>query len=142
MTRRALFITLASLIVLSPSAFAQLTSDEAAILQRIDVNRTLTMTRQLSDDVVKNNSGVGAGSAVAGSADEKALADFIEQQLRSIGLKTRQESFPVRRYEYGPVTLTAGGKRLDAVSLHAAGGTWGRRDGVAYERGNDAADRH
>src|SRR5262245_48650494 len=142
MTRRALFIALASLVLLSASAFAQLSSDEAAILQRIDVNRTLTMTRQLSEDVVKNNSGVGAGSAVAGSADEKALADYIEKELRGIGLQTRQEFFPVRHYEYGSVTLTAAGKRLDAVSLHAAGGTWGTRDGVAYARGNDGADRH
>src|SRR5262245_36696370 len=136
MSRRASFITTASFLLLPSSAFSQLISDEAAILQRIDVNRTLTMTRQLSEDIVKNNSGVGAGSAVAGSADEKALADYIEKELRGLGVQTRQELFPVRHYEYGAVTLTAAGKRLDAVSLHAAGGTWGTRDGVAYARGN------
>ena len=142
MTGRASILTIASVLTLSLPLAAQVASDETAMLQKLDVNRTLAMTRQLSEDIVKNNSGVGAGSAVAGSADEKALADFIEQQLRAIGLKTRQEYFPVRHYEYGPVTLTAAGKRLDAVSLHAAGGTWGTRDGVPYRRGNDGADRH
>ena len=124
------------------TAGAQLTADERAIVDRLDVSRTLAATRRLSEDIVKNNSGVGAGSAVAGSADEKALADDIERQLKALGLQTHQEFFPVRHYEYGPVTLTAAGKRLDAVSLHAAGGTWGTRDGVSYARGNDGADRH
>src|SRR5262245_22492564 len=141
MRTRASLIAI-SMAVAATSASAQVAPDEAAILQKLDVNRTLTMTRVLSEDIVKNDSGVGAGSAVAGSADEKKLADYIEQQLRGLGLQTRQEFFPVRHYEYGPVTLTAANKRLDAVSLHAAGGTWGTRDGVAYARGNDGADRH
>src|SRR5262245_50525129 len=131
-----------SMAVAATSASAQVAPDEAAILQKLDVNGTLTMTRVLAEDIVKNNSGVGAGSAVAGSADEKKLADYIEKELRGLGLQTRQEFFPVRHYEYEPVTLTAAGKRLDAVSLHAAGGTWGTRDGVAYARGNAGADRH
>jgi hypothetical protein len=142
MTARASILAVASLLALTSPVAAQVSADETAMLQKLDVNRTLSMTRQLSEDVVKNNSGVGAGSAVAGSADEKALANFIERQLHEMGLNTRQESFPVRHYEYGPVTLTAAGKRLDAVSLHAAGGTWGTRDGVAYARGNDGTDRH
>src|SRR6476646_2132619 len=116
MTARATILAVASVLTLTSPLAAQVTSDETAMLQKLDVNRTLSMTRQLSEDVVKNNSGVGAGSAVAGSADEKALANFIERQLHEMGLNTRQENFPVRHYEYGPVTLTAAGKRLDAVS--------------------------
>ena len=38
--------------------------------------------------------------------------------------------------------LTAAGKRIDAVSWHSGGGTWGTLDGVAYARGNDGTDRH
>jgi hypothetical protein len=129
-------------LFLPAAAAAQTTAEERALLERLDVNRTLASIRHFSEDVVKNNSGVGAGSAVAGSADEKALADDIERQLRALGLQVHQEPFPVRHYEYGPVTLTAAGKRLDAVSLHAAGGTWGTRDGVAYARGNEGSDRH
>src|SRR5215468_5074203 len=121
MTARASILTIVSLLALASLPAAQVMPDETAMLQKLDVNRTLGLTRRLSEDIVKNNSGVGAGSAVAGSADEKALADFIERQLRAIGVKTRQESFPVRHYEYGPVMLTAAGQRLDAVSLHAAG---------------------
>jgi hypothetical protein len=132
-----LFISLCAI-----DASAEMTPAERAILNRLDVSRTLEQIRHLSENVVKNDSGVGAGSAVAGSADEKALADYVEQQLRSLGLQTRQELFPVRHYEYGRVTLTAAGKAIDAVSLHAAGGTWGSRDGVPYARGNDGVDRH
>ena len=48
----------------------------------------------------------------------------------------------MRHYEYGEVILTAAGKSIPAISLHAAGGTWGTRDGVAYARGNDGPGRH
>ena len=124
------------------SASADMTAAERALLNRLDLDRTLKGIRRLSEDVIRNDSGVGAGSAVAGSADEKALADEVEKQLRGLGLQPRQEFFPVRHYEYGRVTLTAAGTPIDAVSLHAAGGTWGSRDGVPYARGNDGADRH
>jgi hypothetical protein len=127
-------------VMLAASA-APLTSDEQRLLSRLDVPRTLVLMKQLSEDVVTNRSGAGVGTAVAGSADEKALADFIEPQMKALGLAVHQEPFPVRHYEYGEVMLTANGRRLDAISLHAAGGTWGTRDGVAYARGNDGADR-
>ena len=134
-------LALALATIASSVIMADATPDERAVLQRIDVTRTLTLMRQLSEDVVKNRSGAGVGTAVAGSADEKKLADFIEQRLKALGVSVRQEPFPVRHYEYGEVTLSAGGRSLDAVSLHAAGGTWGTRDGVAYARGNDGANR-
>jgi hypothetical protein len=118
------------------------TSDEQAMLARIDVQRALTTMKQLSEDVVKNHSGAGVGTAVAGSADEQALADFIEQRMKSVGLEVHQERFPVRHYEYGEVALTVDGRAIPAISLHAAGGTWGTRDLVPYARGNDGPARH
>jgi hypothetical protein len=142
MRRPTLPLLLALAGILSPAISADTTSDERAILQRIDVSRTLSLMKRLSEDVVSNQSGAGAGTAVAGSADEKALADFIAQRMKALGLDVRLERFPVRHYEYGEVTLTAGGKRIPAISLHAAGGTWGTRDGVPYARGNDGPGRH
>src|SRR5213593_3798229 len=127
-------------IVAAPRA--DVAPDERTVLQRIDVSRVLATMKALSEDVVKNQSGAGVGTAVAGSADEKALADFVEQKMKAVGLAVHQERFPVRHYEYGEVTLTAGGRSIPAVSLHAAGGTWGKRDGVPYARGNDGAERH
>jgi hypothetical protein len=127
-------LALVTAVVVASQPTAGLLPEERALLDRLDVDRTLATIRHLSEGIVRNNSGAGAGSAIAGSADEKALADYIEQQLRSLGLATRQEPLPVRHYEYGSVTLTAAGKPIDAVSLHAAGGTWGTRDGVPRAR--------
>jgi hypothetical protein len=135
-------VTCVVALVLAPSLAGDTTPDEQAVLARIDVQRALATMKQLSEDIVKNRSGAGAGTAVAGSADEQALADFIEQRMKSLGLEVHQERFPVRHYEYGEVTLTAGGKTLPAISLHAAGGTWGTRDGVPYARGNDRTADH
>ena len=121
---------------------AQLTPAEQALLNRLDVARTVAVTRRFSEEIVDNRSGVGAGSVVAGSADEKLVANVIEQEFRNMGITSvRQEPFPVRHYEYGEVVLTADGEPIEAVSLHAAGGTWGTRDGVPYARGNDGDGR-
>ena len=65
MTARTSILTIVTLLALTSLPAAQVLPDEAAVLQKLDVNRTLGLTRQLSEDVVKNNSGVGAGSAVA-----------------------------------------------------------------------------
>ena len=142
MRMRTTSIVLAFAVVASAAVMADSTPEERAALARLDVPRTLALMKQLSDDVVKNRSGAGAGTAVAGSADEKALADFIEQRMKALGLDVRQERFPVRHYEYGEVMLTAAGKSIPAISLHAAGGTWGTRDGVPYAHGNDGPGRH
>ena len=93
-------------LVLAPSLAGDTTPDEQAVLTRIDVQRALATMKQLSEDVVKNRSGAGVGTAVAGSADEQALADFIEQRMKALSLDVHQERFPVRHYEYGEVTLT------------------------------------
>jgi hypothetical protein len=143
MTRRRVALTCAAAaVVLTASIAGETTPDEQAVLARIDVQRALATMKQLSEDVVKNRSGAGVGTAVAGSADEQALADFIEQRMKSLGLDVRQERFPVRHYEYGEVTLTVDRRTIPAISLHAAGGTWGTRDRVPYARGNDGPSRH
>ena len=121
---------------------AQLKPAEQSLLDRLDVARTVAVTRRFSEEIVDNRSGVGAGSVVAGSPDEKLVANVIEQEFRNMGITSvRQEPFPVRHYEYGEVILTAAGEPIEAVSLHAAGGTWGTRDGVPYARGNDGGGR-
>ncbi|MGD1094383.1 MAG: M28 family peptidase [Bryobacteraceae bacterium] len=125
-------------VVLSPvMAFGELTEAEQSVLSRLDTARVIADLQRLSEGVIKTRSGAGAGTAVAGSPEEKALADTISQEMKKIGLTVRQETYPVRRYDYGEVSLTAGGKSIRAISLHAAGGTWGTRDGVAYARGNE-----
>ncbi|HEX7795802.1 MAG TPA: M28 family peptidase [Vicinamibacterales bacterium] len=132
------YIAVAIAILLFPvSARAEISTDEKALLARIDVTRALAMVRHLSQEVVTTSTGAGKGTAVAGSAEEKALADVIERELRSAGLAVRQEPFPVRHYQYGPVALTVNGQPIEAISLHAGGGTWGERDGVPYRRGNE-----
>ncbi len=132
----SLLLTAALLVVGAAPASAEITPAEKALLARLDVTRALAMVRHLSQDVVTTRSGAGAGTAVAGSVEEKALADAIEQELSRAGLAVRQERFPVRHYEYAPVLLTGNGRPIEAISLHAAGGTWGLRDGVPYRRGN------
>ena len=134
---RALFLSGVIAIAYASAARAEVTSDEKALLARIDVNRALAMVRHLSQDVVTTTTGAGKGTAVAGSPEEKALADAIERELTGAGLKVRQERFPVRRYQYSRVTLTGNGQPIEAISLHAGGGTWGERDGVPYRRGNE-----
>jgi hypothetical protein len=135
----ALLVTLAMAAALvAPAARAALSPAEQRLLARLDAGRTLKDIRRISQDVVKAPSGLGAGTVVSGSAEEKVLAADLAASMRAIGLAVRFEDFPVRSYHYGPVTLTANGVALPAISLHAAGGTWGTRDGVGYARGNDA----
>jgi type II secretory pathway component PulM len=59
---------------------ADVAPDERAILQRLDVARALATMKALSEDVVKNRSGAGVGTAVAWRADKNALAHCIEQR--------------------------------------------------------------
>ena len=127
------------LLVLVPgTVLADLTPSERQLLDQLDADRTASMIRHISEGIVRNRSGAGSGTAVAGSQDEQALADAIEQELKGLGISVRQEPFPVRHYEYGEVLLTASGNPVSAVSLHAAGGTWGTFDGVPYARGTES----
>ncbi len=118
-------------------AFAQLTTSERSALDKVNPARAIADLRRLSEGVVKTRSGAGDGTADAGTPEEKALADAIAQDLKKIGLAVRTEPFPLRRYTFGEVKLSAAGKPIRAISLHAAGGTWGTRDGVPYTKGNE-----
>jgi Iap family predicted aminopeptidase len=125
--------------ILTPfAAHAQISGGEQKLLNSLDAARVASQIQFFSEGVVKTHSGAGDGTAVAGSAEERQLADAIAQEMKKIGLEVRREPFAVRAYEYGPVSLSANGKPIMAISLHAAGGTWGTRDGVPYARGNEA----
>ena len=134
------FVVLAA-IAAPLGILAQISSAEWKVLDSLDAARVTAQIRFLSEGVINTPSGAGDGTAVAGSAEERALADIIAQEMSKIGLNVRREPFPVRAYEYGPVSLTANGKPMTAISLHAAGGTWGTKDGVPYSHGNEAS-RH
>jgi Peptidase family M28 len=126
----------------SPLAAQPPSRDERAVLDALDVARTYDRMKWISEEVVRNRSGAGIGTAVSGSEDESRLADFVESELGRIGLSVKRETFPVRAYEYGEVSLRVGKDELPAVSLHSAPGTWGLVDGVAYRRGNREDGRH
>jgi len=119
-----------------PNAGGQLSPTESRILSALDSDRTIALTRRLSEELVKNDSGAGAGSAIAGSADERLLAGFIEAEMTRMGLEVRRESFPVHAYDYGKVLLRAAGKQLPAITQHSGAGTWGTAERVPYRKGN------
>ena len=124
-----------------PIAGGQLSPTESRILSALDSDRTIALARRLSEDLVNNNSGAGAGSAIAGSADERLLAGFIEAEMTGMGLDVRRESFPVHAYDYGEVSLRAFGRQLPAITQHSGGGTWGTAEGVPYTMGNTSGGR-
>jgi len=115
----------------------RLTPAEKKILSSLDAERAAKEIQHLSTGIVDNDSGAGAGSATGGGADEKKIADFVEQEMKGIGLAVNVEPFPVRHYEWGKVSLRTNGKSLEAIG----GGTWGTKDGVPYARG-DAESGH
>jgi len=133
----SLTFALSTVIVATPflsqaQSATQLSLEESKILSELDADRTGKEIQHLSTGIVDNDSGAGAGSAIAGTADEKKIADAVEQEMKSIGLAVHTEPFPVRRYEYGKVSLKANGASLQAIG----GGTWGTKDGVPYAKGN------
>jgi hypothetical protein len=141
--RNSSAIRLFSLVVFVLQAFpsrAQLsdppTTAEREILSKLDADRTGKEIQRLSVGVVDNDSGAGAGTAIAGSADEKNIADAVAEEMKTIGLDVHTEPFPVRHYEYGKVSLKVNGMSIEAISPHTGGGTWGTIDGVPYTRGN------
>ena len=83
MNFRLVAFTIAFFMCLLPCRVStQLKPAEQALLERLDVARTVAATRRFSEEIVENRSGVGAGSVVAGSADEKLVANVIEQEFR------------------------------------------------------------
>ncbi len=132
----------AIMLLAGPShAGEQLSPTESQILSALDSDRTIALTRRLSEELVKNDSGAGAGSAIAGSADERLLAGFIEAEMKQMGLEVRRESFPVHAYDYGKVVLRAAGKELPAITQHSGSGTWGAVERVPYTKGNTSGGR-
>jgi len=129
---------LITMAISAPIARAELSPDELRILGRLDAQRALDDIRRISQGTFGAPSGLGAGTVVSGSPGEKALATDIAASLRALGLEVRLEEFAVRAYNYGPAALTVNGSATAAISLQAAGGTWGNRDGVTYARGNEA----
>ncbi len=123
------------------SAHAQISPDEQGLLDALDPTAVVSLTRRLSEEVGVGPSGAGYGSAIAGSPAEKALADFIENEMHARGFDVVRERFPVRSYDYGEVKLRVDGSAVEAITLHSSRGTWGVRDGVEYANGNEDAGR-
>ena len=138
MRRTRLASSFAAIMLLAGLSHAggQLSPTESQILSALDTDRTIALTRRLSEELVKNDSGAGAGSAIAGSADERLLAGFIEAEMKRLGLEVRRESFPVHAYDYGEVLLRASGRQLPAITQHSGAGTWGTAERVPYTKGN------
>jgi hypothetical protein len=129
------------ILIGAQTAGAQVSSEERKLLDALDEAAVVSLTQRLSEEVGVAPSGAGYGSAVAGSPEEKALADFIEKEMRARGFEVARERFPVRRYEYGEVTLRMDGSAVSAITLHSSTGTWGLRDGIEYSNGNEESGR-
>jgi hypothetical protein len=121
--------------VVAASACTAPCGDEQRLLKKLDAARVLEETRLFSE-AVDDPSGLGMGTASAGSEQEAALADYVEEKFRALGLETERHTFPVRVFRYGPVSLTVDGESLPAVILYGSPGTYGTRDGQGYKRGN------
>ena len=117
---------------------AAISAAEQQVLNSLSAPSALEDLRRLSTAPTHSSEGLGRGTVVSGSEDETELAGEIADSFRGLGLAVRIEEFPVRAYRYAPVVLMANGAPIPAISLQAAGGTWGRRDGVDYTRGNEA----
>lgn len=135
---RALLLVLGFALLAAP-ALAGLTPDERQLLERIDAAAVLRDMERLARSADGIAQGVGDGSVVAGSPEERALAEELAARFRGFGLEVSSETFPVRAYRYDPPRLAANGEVIRAISLHAAGAVSGRRDGVAFTLGNEAA---
>lgn len=133
-------LIVAALTVLTASSAvrAAVTADEQRLLNALNPARALAELKRLTEDVIKTPSGVGDGSVVSGNVEEVTMASDLAGAFKKMGLAVRIEEFPVRAYRYLPVMLHANGKAVAAISLHATGATWGRRDGVEFARGNEA----
>ena len=131
----------AVLLFFVPAASAVISPDEQRVLDAIDARRALADIEWISHSADGIAQGVGAGSVVAGSPEEAALAADIAQTFRGLGLEVRIEEFPVRAYRYAEPKLLANGKPVPAIALHATGAVSGRRDGVDFARGNEAEGR-
>lgn len=130
-----------ALACLPSAAHAGIDAQETRLLAGLSPPRALADLERLSERGGTTGTGLGAGTIVSGSPEEAAAAGGIAAAMRAMGLEVSVEEFPVRAYRYGPVTLSANGTALAAISLHATGGTWGTRDGVPFAHGNAGVHR-
>lgn len=135
-----LLLAALSLGIDAPAAHASdLSADEQRLLGQLDGSRALHDLRRLSQDIIRTPSGLGAGTVVSGSPEERVLAREIAKTLRATGMQVRLEEYPVRAYGYGPVALTANGASVRAIGLHATSAVLGHRDGVMFAHGNQSS---
>ena len=125
-----------SLAAWSPGAGAG--PDEPGLLRALRPASALDDINNLAGSADGIAQGVGEGSVVSGSPEEKVLAERLATRMRGLGLDVRVEPYPVRSYRYSVPVLTAAGTPVSAISLHAAGAVSGERDGVPFSRGNEA----
>ncbi|MGE0624189.1 MAG: M28 family metallopeptidase [Pseudomonadales bacterium] len=127
-----------TVLCLAASSHAALNPDEQNLLDRIDAPAVLTDMAVLARSADGIEQGVGNGSVVAGSEEERALAAHIAERFQTLGLTVRTEAYPVRAYRYETPRLSVNGEPIPVIALHAAGAVSGRRDGVAFTSGNEA----
>lgn len=137
----SLLFLVAGMLMLPAVSPAATAPGEERLLRALEPARMLHDIERLGRSADGIPQGVGEGSVVSGSPEETALAADLAARMRALGLEVRTEAFPVRSYRYGVPALSAGGKPIPAISLHAAGAVSGRRDGVAFARGNEADGR-
>jgi hypothetical protein len=131
-------VALATALILAGSCGpkALLTDEEARLLGSLDAKHALEEIKQFSEVVVSDPSGLGAGTASAGTEQEARLAAFVEEKFRAHGLEVSRITFPVREFHYGPVSVSVAGHELPSVILYGSPGITGVRDGRAYRQGN------
>ncbi len=108
---------------------------EQALLGSLDLAYALQEIHRFSK-AVQDPSGLGAGTAAAGTEQEALLAAHVENKFRAHGLEVSRHTYPVRVYRYGPVEVSVAGERLPSVILYGSPGIHGTRDGRSYYRGN------
>lgn len=113
-----------------------LSEEEQRLLGSLDPANALEEIRSFSEKVVADPSGLGAGTASAGTEQEARLAAYVEEKFRASGLEVERHTFPVRVYTYEPVSVTIAGKQLPSVILYGSPGITGSRDGRRYSHGN------
>ncbi len=113
-----------------------LSDDEQRLLRSLDPAHALEEIRAFSEKVVSDPSGLGAGTASAGTEQEARLASYVEEKFKTHGLDVERHTFPVRVHTYGPSSVTVAGKSLPSVILYGSPGISGSRDGRRYINGN------
>lgn len=108
---------------------------EQDLLSSINVERVAQATRHLTQ----------FGQRLAGSAGERACAEWIAEEFRKAGLEeVRVEPFPTSTWEQRAArleVLTSPRKELPVLVYGGCWGIWGAFDGKPYARGNKESGR-